>query len=35
MCSEDRSWWAHRLEKEIKDTSDRERQQMPSMRTQK
>jgi hypothetical protein len=33
MTSEDRSWWAKRLEKEIKESSDRERKQFSSLRS--
>jgi len=33
MTSEDRAWWLRRLEKEIKDTAERERKQMGSMRS--
>ena len=28
MTSEDRAWWMQRLEKEIKETADRERKQI-------
>lgn len=35
MPAEDRAWWVERIHRELKETSDKQNQQMPSMRMPK
>lgn len=35
MSAEDRAWWIERISKELKETADKQRNQMPSLRIPK